>query len=178
MKDLLIHGLTELATPTGSTPRCGTDQGKITRMRNPSVLCRDGRIEFVGSPDDLAAQFGDLAETERLDGNGGTLVPGFVDPHTHLPWAGDRADEFSQRLAGKTYMDIAAAGGGILSTVRSTRGASESELTRLVTGRLDTMLTWGTTTAEAKSGYGLDYYTMLHGRFFGRFCHGMTHWPL
>ena len=91
----------------------------------------------------------------RLDGRGGTLVPGFVDPHTHLPWAGSREEEFAQRLAGRSYQEIAAAGGGILSTVRATRAAGEEELAALVRRRMDRMLAWGTTTAEAKSGYGL-----------------------
>ena len=119
------------------------------------VLCRDGRIAFVGAAEELERRFGPLPEAERLDGRGGTLVPGFVDPHTHLPWAGDRAEEFAQRLAGKTYLEIAAAGGGILSTVRATRQASEEELVERVRQRLDQMLALGTTTAEAKSGYGL-----------------------
>jgi imidazolonepropionase len=156
MTDLLIHGLAELATPTGTAPRSHNDQGRVTRLEAPVILCRSGRIEFIGSPEELQARFGELPDVERLDGRGGTLIPGFVDPHTHLPWAGDRADEFSQRLAGKTYMEIAAAGGGILSTVRATREASETELEQLVVNRLDAMLAWGTTTAEAKSGYGLD----------------------
>jgi imidazolonepropionase len=86
----------------------------------------------------------------------GTLVAGFVDPHTHLPWAGSREEEFAMRLAGSTYQEIAAAGGGILSTVAATREASEDELRRLVARRLDLMLAHGTTTAEAKSGYGLN----------------------
>jgi imidazolonepropionase len=110
----------------------------------------------VGSPEDRRARFGELPEAERLDGRGGTLVPGFVDPHTHLPWAGSREEEFSRRLSGATYQEIAAAGGGILSTVAATREASEEELRRRVARRLDLMLAHGTTTAEAKSGYGLN----------------------
>jgi imidazolonepropionase len=154
--DLLVENLSEIATPRGSTPRRGPDQGRVERQqKDPVVLCRDGRIVFVGSREELRATAGDLESVERLDGRRGTLVPGFVDPHTHLPWAGDRAAEFVERLAGKTYMEIAAAGGGILSTVRATRAASSEELAALLGGRLDTMLSWGTTTAEAKSGYGL-----------------------
>ena len=120
------------------------------------MVCRDGRIAFVGSPEERRRRFGELPDAERLDGRGGTLIPGFVDPHTHLPWAGSREEEFAARLAGKTYQEIAAAGGGILSTVASTRRASEEELVANVLRRMDQMLAWGTTTAEAKSGYGLN----------------------
>ena len=120
------------------------------------VLCRDGRIAFVGPREERLRRLGELPEAERLDGRGGTLIPGFVDPHTHLPWAGTREEEFAQRLAGKTYQEIAAAGGGILSTVASTRAAGEEDLARGVLGRLDRMLAGGTTAAEAKSGYGLN----------------------
>jgi imidazolonepropionase len=153
--DLLIHGLGELATPLGSTPRRGVEQRQVLRLRDAEVLCRDGRIAFAGTAEERRRRFGELPEAERLDGRGGTLVPGFVDPHTHLPWAGSREDEFAARLAGKSYQEIAAAGGGILSTVAATRRAGEEELAAAVARRLDLMLAWGTTTAEAKSGYGL-----------------------
>lgn len=156
MTDLLIHDLSEVATPLGSEPLRGAEQGRIVRSRGAEVLCRDGRIAFVGPPEERRERFGELPDAERLDGRGGTLVPGFVDPHTHLPWAGSREEEFSRRLKGATYQEIAAAGGGILSTVAATREAAEEELRRLVVRRLDLMLAHGTTTAEAKSGYGLN----------------------
>jgi imidazolonepropionase len=156
VNDLLIENLSEIATATGTTPRRGDDQRKVLRLRDQEVLCRDGRIAFGGTPEERRQRFGDLAGAERLDGRGGTLVAGFVDPHTHLPWAGSREEEFAMRLAGSTYQEIAAAGGGILSTVAATREASEDELRRLVARRLDLMLAHGTTTAEAKSGYGLN----------------------
>jgi imidazolonepropionase len=152
---LLIHNLAELATPLGVSPRRGAEQRQVRRWRDAEVLCRDGRIVFAGPVDERRRELGDLPEVERLDGRGGTLVPGFVDAHTHLPWAGSREEEFAARLAGKTYQEIAAAGGGILSTVRATRSAGEDELVAAVLRRLDLMLAWGTTTAEAKSGYGL-----------------------
>lgn len=155
MADLLIQNLSEVATPRGSAPLSGVEQGRIARLSGAEVVCRDGRIAFVGSPEERLARFGELPGAERLDGRGGTLVPGFVDPHTHLPWAGSREEEFRRRLAGASYQEIAAAGGGILSTVAATREADEETLRRLVTRRLDTMLAHGTTTAEAKSGYGL-----------------------
>src|SRR5690349_7003610 len=153
--DLLVHNLSEVATPEGSVPLRGADQRRIRRLRDAEVICRDGRIGFVGSPEERRRSFGELPDAERLDGRGGTLIPGFVDPHTHLPWAGTREEEFVARLAGTTYQEIAAAGGGILSTVRSTREAGEEELAALARRRMDRMLEWGTTTAEAKSGYGL-----------------------
>jgi imidazolonepropionase len=155
MTDLLLHNLAEVATPLGKHAARGHQQGRVERLAGAEVLCRNGVIAFVGSPAEREARFGALPDAERLDGRGGTLVPGFVDAHTHLPWAGTRERELGQRLAGKTYQEIAAAGGGILSTVASTRAASEEELTRLTLGRLDRMLSWGTTTTEAKSGYGL-----------------------
>ena len=155
MAELLIHGLGELATPLGSTPRRGAEQGRVLRLRDAEVLCRDGRIAFAGTAEERRRKLGELPGVERLDGRGGTLVPGFVDPHTHLPWAGSREEEFAARLAGKTYQEIAAAGGGILATVAATRLAGEEELAGAVARRLDLMLAWGTTTAEAKSGYGL-----------------------
>ena len=153
---LLIHNLSEVATPEGSTARRGAEQGRVRRLRGAEVVCDDaGRIAFVGPPEDRLRRLGALPEAERLDGRGGTLIPGFVDPHTHLPWAGTREEEFVARLSGTTYQEIAAAGGGILSTVRSTRQAGEEELATLARRRMDRMLEWGTTTAEAKSGYGL-----------------------
>jgi imidazolonepropionase len=156
MTDLLIHNLAEIATAEGSAPRRGADQGRLRRISGAEVVCRDGRIAFVGSPEERRRQLGELPDAERLDGRGGTLIPGFVDPHTHLPWAGSREEEFAARLAGTTYQEIAAAGGGILSTVAATRRAPEEELVGNVLRRMDQMLAWGTTTAEAKSGYGLN----------------------
>lgn len=155
MSKLRITNLAEVATPTGTSARRGADQGRIERLQGVDVLCRDGEITLVGPPEELDRQIGAADDFESLDGGGGTLVPGFVDPHTHLPWAGSREEEFAQRLAGVNYMDIAAGGGGILSTMRSTREASLEDLVGGIRPRMDQMLTWGTTTAEAKSGYGL-----------------------
>ncbi|MBZ0113769.1 MAG: imidazolonepropionase [Thermoanaerobaculia bacterium] len=155
MKDLLLHNIGELATPLGSTARRGPDQRRVVRTPRQEVLCRDGRIAFVGTEAERIRYHGDLPGTPRLDARGKTVIPGLIDPHTHLPWAGTREEEFAQRLAGVSYQEIAAGGGGILSTVRSTREASEEELALLARGRMDRMLAWGTTTAEAKSGYGL-----------------------
>jgi imidazolonepropionase len=155
MTDLLITNLSEVATALGSEPLSGSDQGRVQRLDRVDVLCRDGRIAAVATVEELLRDQGALEDVERFDGGGGTLVPGFVDPHTHLPWCGSREEEFVQRLAGVDYQEIAAAGGGILSTVRTTRAASEEDLVEAVHTRMDQMLRWGTTTAEAKSGYGL-----------------------
>ncbi len=155
MADLLIENIAEVASPRGSTPRRGPDQGSVVRTPDAEILCRDGVIAFVGSTEQRRAELGELPDVARLDAGGGTVIPGFVDPHTHLPWAGSREVEFAQRLSGRSYMEIAAEGGGILSTVRSTRAASEEQLVARVAERLDWMLVGGTTTAEAKSGYGL-----------------------
>jgi imidazolonepropionase len=154
-RDLLIHNLAEVATPRGTSPRLGAKQGEVTRLHGVEVLCRDGAIAFVGRPAERAKRFGELPHAEHLDGRAGTLVPGFVDPHTHLPWAGTREEEFAARLAGTSYQAIAAQGGGILSTVRATRAAPEDALAANTVRRMNHLLAWGTTTAEAKSGYGL-----------------------
>jgi len=153
--DLLIENLGEIATPLGRSSRRGREQGVVERIRDGEILCRGGRIAFVGTRAEREAALGPMPGAERLDGRGGTAVPGFVDAHTHLPWAGSREMEFAQRLAGKSYEEIAAAGGGILSTVRSTRGAGRAALVEAMLPRLERMLACGTTTAEAKSGYGL-----------------------
>jgi imidazolonepropionase len=153
MSTLRIINIAEVATPFGTTARRGVEQGRIDRREHVEVVCRDGVIALIGSTEEIQAS---AAGAEILDARGGTLIPGFIDPHTHLPWAGSREQEFVQRLAGVEYMEIAAAGGGILSTVRSTRDASLDELVTLLQPRMNQMLRWGTTTAEAKSGYGLN----------------------
>lgn len=159
MSQLLITNLSEIVTPEGSTVATGEAQSALRRIAKGEVLCRNGRIVFVGTRAERMGRYGEVPASDRYDAGGGTLIPGLVDCHTHLPWAGSRESEFARRLAGDTYLEIAAAGGGILSTVRSTREASQEELAANVRRRLDRMLSWGTTTAEAKSGYGLDLET-------------------
>src|SRR5690606_338849 len=110
-------------------------------------------IAVTGSSADLLAKY---PHEERLDAGGMAVLPGFVDPHTHLVWAGDRAAEFEMRLQGKTYMEIMAAGGGIASTVKATREAPPDELYNQTKTRANGLFRNGTTTAEAKSGYGLE----------------------
>lgn len=123
---------------------------KLAVHENAVIVVRDGRIDYVG-PERRT----DFPITEDLDARRATAIPGFVDTHTHLPWAGFRESEFNRRLQGESYEQIAASGGGIASTVRATRAASEQRLVDNVLHRARTMARHGTTTAEAKSGYGL-----------------------
>jgi len=156
---LLVRDLRQLATPAGSTaPLRGAALGELEVFEDAYVLCVDGRIERVGRMRDLGRLEG---EVEELDGRGVAAIPGLVDCHTHACFAGDRAEEFSLRAGGASYEELHAAGGGILSTVRATRRADEDELREAVRRHRGWMLRWGTTTFEAKSGYGLDRDTEL-----------------
>lgn len=123
-------------------------------VENGAVAAKDGRIAYAGSEADLPATLRDGAET--IDCEGRWITPGLVDCHTHLVHAGDRANEFEMRLAGATYEEVARAGGGIVSSVKALRAASEDELVRQSLPRLDALLAEGVTTVEIKSGYGLD----------------------
>lgn len=149
---MLIHNISQLLTVKGG-PQRGHDLGRLGIIERGAVLMRGDTIEAVGTETDLIARYPD---EPRLDANGKTVLPGFVDPHTHLVWAGDRAAEFEMRLEGKTYLEILAAGGGILSTVTATRSADYDTLYAQTRARARTMLRYGTTTAEAKTGYGLE----------------------
>lgn len=153
--DLAVVGISELATPEGKAPRLGADLGRLRVVRDAAVACHEGRIVFAGPARELREAIELQAGGRTLDARGGTVLPGFVDAHTHLPFAGWREFEFDERLRGATYSEIAARGGGILSTVAATRAVSEDTLAELVRSRLDGMLALGTTTVEAKSGYGL-----------------------
>ena len=154
---LLVRGAHQVVTPTGSGARRGSELAALAVHSQAVVRCEKGRVSFVGDEAEHRQQFGEPEET--LDADGGCVLPGFVDPHTHPVWAGSREDEFDRRLRGETYMDIARAGGGINSTVRATRAASSEELLAAILDRLDRFLTHGTTTIEAKSGYGLELET-------------------
>ncbi|MCC6408946.1 MAG: imidazolonepropionase [Planctomycetes bacterium] len=150
--DLLVLGASELATPTGSAPRAGAAMGEVRVVPRGAVAIERERIVAVGPQEDLVARF---APRSTLDARGGTLVPGFVDAHTHPVFATTREDEFELRTKGATYVEIAAAGGGILSTVRGVRAASRELLLERLLVHLERFLALGTTTVECKSGYGL-----------------------
>jgi imidazolonepropionase len=148
---MLIHSVSQLLTLTPE-PQRGRELGELGLIPDGAVLFRDGVIVAVGATAELRAAY---PHEDSFDAGGRVVMPGFVDPHTHLVWAGDRAAEFELRLEGKTYLEILAAGGGILSTVRATRAASQHELLESTRQRIYTMFRHGTTTAEAKTGYGL-----------------------
>jgi imidazolonepropionase len=154
---MLLHSASQLLTISGP-PQRGTHLGRLGIIPDGAVLIRDGMIAAVGTTTDLLQAY---PHEEELDASGHVVMPGFVDPHTHLMWVGDRAGEFEMRLEGKTYLEILAAGGGILSTVRLTRQASIQQLLDETRPRLREMLAHGTTTAEAKTGYGLQTETEL-----------------
>jgi imidazolonepropionase len=153
--DFVIEHADVLATCAGPAPRRGPAQREITPLRDGAVASSGGRIVYVGAQVDLDAAVRLEPGAVRLDARGCAVVPGFVDPHTHAVFAGNRRDELRRRLAGASYEEIAAAGGGIVSTVALTRAAGEEELAASTRLRLDEMLACGTTTCEVKSGYGL-----------------------
>jgi imidazolonepropionase len=159
--DVLIANADLVATCAGPGPRAGAAQNDISPVEGGSVAGANGRIVFVG-PAAACERAVTLAPGARvIDAAGCTVVPGFVDPHTHLVFGGDRREELRRRLGGATYAEIAAGGGGIVRTVTDTRAASEDQLIAAARPRLAEMLSFGTTTAEAKSGYGLDLDTEL-----------------
>jgi len=156
---LLVRDLAQLVTHAGTAaPLRGDALGDIEVVEYAYVLCDDGRIEATGRMRDLGSLDGDV---EEVDGRGLAAIPGLVDCHTHACFAGDRVDEFALRAGGATYEELHAAGGGILSTVHATRAATEAELEERMGEHRDWMARAGTTTFEAKSGYGLDHDTEL-----------------
>ncbi len=161
--DLIIEGAAELLTlrGNGSRPRRGEEMRELGIIRQGALAARRGKIVWVGPTADLLTSVRPVAFSKLLDAYGKTVMPGLVDPHTHLVFAGTRENEFAMRIQGKTYQEIAAAGGGINATVAATRKASRQELKAAARKSLERMLALGTTTVEAKSGYGLELETEL-----------------
>jgi imidazolonepropionase len=160
---LLIRDLAQVVSPRAgpageSAPARGAALGEVDVVENGFVLCEDGRIVGVGAMRDLPALSG---AAQELDGRGLSAIPGLVDCHTHACFAGDRVEEFALRAAGASYEELHARGGGIVSTVRATRAAGEDGLRAAIERHRAWMLRAGTTTFEAKSGYGLDRETEL-----------------
>ena len=154
---LLIHNTSQLLTLAGG-PQRGATLGNLGIIPDGAVLIDEGMILDVGTSTTLLQKY---PSANTLDANGKVVMPGFVDPHTHLVWAGDRSTEFEMRLQGKTYMQIMAAGGGILSSLKATRNASLEDLVEQSQIRAWQAFQYGTTTMEVKSGYGLDIDTEI-----------------
>ena len=141
---MLIHSIGQLLTLAGG-PQRGSELGRLGIIPNGAILITGETITAVGSSAELRSAY---PHEPAFDAQGMAVLPGFVDAHTHLIWAGDRAAEFELRLQGKTYLEIQAAGGGILSTVRATRSATLAELLTQTRQRAETLFRYGTTTAE------------------------------
>ncbi len=153
--DVLIHNTSEVLTCAGPAPRIGRRQGDGGARPHAVLASLDGVLVFVGGEADWASHGSLTPEASVIDAGKRAVVPGFVDPHTHAAFAGDRSGELRRRLAGATYADIAAAGGGIVASVNATRDADADQIAAGLRRRLDEMLRCGTTTCEVKSGYGL-----------------------
>ena len=154
--DLVVRNVGRLATLAGPVPRVGAALRDLAPVDSAALAAHRGRIVYVGPESGLSAAVTPEPMAVVLDVEGAAVVPGFVDSHTHLAFAGDRDEEIRRRLAGASYREIAAAGGGIVRSVEATRKASREELSGAIRFRLDEMLLQGTTTAEVKSGYGLE----------------------
>ncbi len=153
MSKLLIVNMSQLVTLAGpARPRVGAELRELAAIENGAILISDGRIVTVGTEPKMEHH---AREAQVIDAGGRLVAPGFVDAHTHLVFAGNRADEFEKRCAGITYQEISAQGGGIRSTVRKTRAATEDQLLATASRHAQWFLQGGTTTIEAKSGYGL-----------------------
>lgn len=155
MERTLVTNIGLLASPEGRQARGGAAQGSIRFLKDAWILCENGRISALGTGEPP------VEEARRIDAAGCLVTPGLVDAHTHLIFGGWRQNELALKLHGVSYLEILAAGGGILSTVKATREATEDELFEKACDALDEMLELGVTTAEAKSGYGLDLETEL-----------------
>src|SRR5581483_317769 len=151
MSRILIANASQVVTLAGASPRKGEAMRDLGIIEDGAILVHNGRIEAVGK----TAQFEDFPDIEFINAAGCVVLPGFVDAHTHAIFAGTRENEYEQRIAGATYQEIAAKGGGIRSTVRATRAASEEDLFEIGKRHVQWFLSHGTTTIEAKSGYGL-----------------------
>lgn len=160
MKKLIIKNASELVTCRGKAPKKGSDMSEIGIIYNGSVVIEDGIIVDVDEASNISSRY-DESEYEVIDASEKAVLPGFIDSHTHLIFGGYRADEFSWRLRGDTYMSIMERGGGITSSVRATRSTVLEEFVETGRKRLDKMMAFGVTTVEGKSGYGLDEETEI-----------------
>ena len=160
MKRTYIRRAAELVTCSGDKAKHGSEMKEVGIIKNGAVLIEDGHIALVGSTEELDKKV-DFQTAELIDAGGQAVLPGFVDSHTHFLFGGYRADEFGWRLQGESYLSIMEKGGGINATVTPTRAASVEDFVAVGKERLDTMLRFGVTTVEGKSGYGMDKDTEL-----------------
>lgn len=160
---MIIHSIGELALPPAgkNTAVHGNEMAKVDRRKNAAVAIAGEKIAAIGSSDEIRKKHSDARDIELVDAGGKLVTPGLVDPHTHLIFGGNRANEFIMRCQGKTYTEIAEAGGGIVASMRATRNATARELANSGLKRLQRMLQAGTTTCEVKTGYGLDAQSEL-----------------
>jgi imidazolonepropionase len=159
--DCVVKNIGQLVNPGSDRVVRGRESNALRLQDNVCIAAQKGTIRFVGSEEDFKRQCTLQGDGLEIDAQGFVVLPGFVDPHTHLPFAGTRQDEFQLKLQGVSYQEIASRGGGIKGTVRKTREISPQDLVKVCQKRLDLMLLSGTTTLEAKSGYGLDRETEL-----------------
>ena len=163
--NLIIKHAAELVTCSGFAAKKGKEMSDLHVIKDGAVVIQEGKIAAVGKTHavmkDLKAKHFDLTGFDQVDASGKTVLPGFVDSHTHLVFGGYRAEEYAWRLRGASYMEIMQRGGGILNTVKATRLANAEELIETGLRRLDSMLSFGVTTVEGKSGYGLDHDTEI-----------------
>lgn len=158
---LLLKNVSQLVTCRAKNhlPKKGKQLSDIGLLRNTNLVISKGKIDFIGDRKSLSKHLQKSGQeiTNEIDCSGKTVMPGFVDSHTHFVFAGERESEYEMRIAGATYQEIAAKGGGILNTVKAVRRASKATLIELGESRLKNFVRYGTTTLEAKSGYGLDF---------------------
>ena len=163
--NMIIKNAAELVTCSGFSAKKGKQMADLHIIEDGAVIIKEGEIEAVGQTGDIEKQFkksgADHSDFDIIDARGKAVLPGFVDSHTHLVFGGYRAEEFSWRLRGDSYMEIMQRGGGIVNTVTATRQASAEELLQSGIKRLNSMLSFGVTTVEGKSGYGLDRETEI-----------------
>lgn len=158
--NLIIKDAAELVTCSGNQAKSGKDMSDLQLIQGGTLVIKEGIITHVGSADEVMCQV-EEEEYEIINAAGKSVLPGFVDSHTHFVFGGYRAEEFSWRLQGVDYMEIMNRGGGIISTVKATRKASQGSLVQSGYDRLTSMMTYGVTTVEGKSGYGLDLETEI-----------------
>jgi imidazolonepropionase len=163
--NVLIKNASQLVTCSGFKAKQGKEMSDLHVVEDGTVVIEEGIIMAVGKTEDVLTGFDEADFYARgfdiIDATGKAVLPGFVDSHTHFVFAGYRAEEFFWRLRGDSYMDIMKRGGGILNTVKATRKANKEELIETGANRLDSMVSFGVTTVEGKSGYGLDHSTEI-----------------